>query len=142
MSAVRGRLAALGAALLVACGGPSLPRPDEAPILAADYVEVPFAPRAAPVEVVPDRPAKNAVWTDGAWAWNGDRFRWVNGGWVVPPSGARRAPWALVRREVDGQLFFAPAVWRDATGRTMPDPVPVARARTRVPREGVAESER
>lgn len=129
----------LTALALVGCGGPSLPRPDPAPVLSADYVEVPFAPRVPPVEIVPPRPSREAVWVDGAWDFNGDRFRWVSGAWVVPPAGARRAPWAIVRRAADGQMFFAPAVWRDATGRTIPDPTPVARARTRLPQEGATE---
>lgn len=106
---------------------------------ASDYVEVPFAPRTPTVEVVPERPSRAAVWVDGSWDWNGDRFRWITGAWVTPPPGARRAPWVLVRREADGQLFFAPALWKDAGGRTIPDPTPVLRARTRLPREGVVE---
>ena len=106
---------------------------------ASDYVEVPFAPRTPTVEVVPERPSRAAVWVDGSWDWNGDRFRWITGAWVTPPPGARRAPWVLVRREADGQLFFAPALWKDAGGRTIPDPAPVLRARTRLPREGVVE---
>lgn len=120
---------------LVACGG-GLPRPPVADVRASDYLEVPFAPRTPPVEIVPERPSKDAVWVDGAWEWTVDRYRWSGGAWVVPPAGARRSRWALVRRSVDGQLFFAPAVWRDAGGRALPEPTPVLPARTRLPREG------
>jgi hypothetical protein len=37
----------------------------------------------------------------------------------------------IVRRPVDGQLFFAPSSWRDAAGKAMDPPTPLARASTR-----------
>ncbi len=77
---------------------------------------VPFAPKPPPPEYVPPRPVKNAVWMDGTWQWVGDRYVWRFGSWVVPPTGARRARWVLVRRPEDGQLFFAPSSWKDAEG--------------------------
>lgn len=104
---------------------------------AEDYVPVPFAPRPPPVEIVPLRPAKAGidasllVWADGSWDWGGDRFRWVPGAWLAPPPGAKRARWVIVRREIDGQLFFAPSSWRDSEGRPIEPPPPLARASTR-----------
>jgi hypothetical protein len=37
----------------------------------------------------------------------------------------------VVRRAVDGQLFFAPSSWRDASGKAIDAPTPLARASTR-----------
>jgi hypothetical protein len=115
------------------CGSSRVPRPDHVQIKAEDYVPVPFAPRVPQVELVPDRPAHpgDVVWADGGWEWDGDRYRWQPGAWVAPPEGAKRARWVIVRRKEDGQLFFAPSVWRDASGRNIDPPEPLARARTR-----------
>lgn len=108
-----------------------MPRPRFGPVSAADYVEVPNAPRVPQVEVLPERPAGGAVWVDGSWTWDGERYRWRSGAWVIPPPGARLSPWAIVRRKGDGQLFFAPAVWRDAKGTPIAAPEALARARFR-----------
>jgi hypothetical protein len=118
------------------CSG-ALPRPPAAQVSADDYVAVPFAPRVPPVEFIPPSPAKNAVWVDGSWEWAGNRYGWRYGSWVVPPAGVRRAHWTVVRRDVDGQLFFAPATWKDASGKVVADRSfwnalgPAARARSR-----------
>jgi hypothetical protein len=123
---------ALGAA---ACGGGTVPAPRHVQVRAEDYVPVPFTPQPPPVEIVPARPAspdpKALVWADGGWSWAGDRYRWVPGAWVAPPEGAVRARWVIVRRDIDGQLFFAPSSWRDASGKTIDPPRPLARASTR-----------
>lgn len=102
-------------------------------MVAADYVAVPFTPRPPPVEVVPARPAATGdlAWADGGWEWNGERFRWAPGAWVVVPVGAKRARWVVVRREIDGQLFFAPSSWRGRAGELIDPPKPLVRARTR-----------
>ncbi|MBX3261990.1 MAG: YXWGXW repeat-containing protein [Labilithrix sp.] len=136
------RLAALaglvaGAMSVAACGG-ALPRPAAAPVSADDYVAVPFSPRTPPVEFVPPSPAKGAVWVDGSWEWSGNRYVWRFGSWVVPPPGVRLARWVIVRRRADGQLFFAPSSWKDASGATVTDRSfigalgPRARARSRL----------
>lgn len=125
---------ALLALLIAACGAPTVPRPAQVQVVAADYVAVPFVPQPPPVELVPARPAVPAgapVWADGGWQWNGERFRWDPGAWVVVPTGAKRARWVVVRRELDGQLFFAPSSWRDAAGKAIEAPKPLARAVTR-----------
>jgi hypothetical protein len=122
---------------MFACSG-SLPRPPPAPIAPSDYVPVPFAPREPPLEFVPPSPVKDAVWVDGSWEWTGDRYVWRFGSWVVPPPGARRAHWVLVRRAEDGQLFFAPSSWKDERGDRIDDRAwayrlgPRARARARL----------
>ena len=71
------------------------------------------------------------VWADGGWTWNGDRYQWEAGGWLLAPPGARRSRWALVRRAGDGQLFFAPSLWRDDKGAVIDPPRPIVRAQTR-----------
>lgn len=120
-------------ALVVGCGAGALPRPLRAQVRAEDYVPVPFAPRPPPVEIVPPRPPgpQALVWADGGWEWDGERFRWLPGAWVAPPADAKRVLWVLVRRPDDGQLFFAPSSWRDASGKAIDPPVPIARAQTR-----------
>jgi hypothetical protein len=98
-----------------------------------DYVPVPFAPRPPRVEIVPPRPTGEGegepVWIDGSWVWEGDRYRWEAGAWVVPPEGGRLARWVVVRRTEDGQLFFARSAWKNEKGENLPDPPPLARAR-------------
>jgi hypothetical protein len=107
-----------------------VPRPDHVQIKAEDYVAVPFEPRTPPVEILPAKPehAGHVVWADGGWEWAEDRYRWQAGAWVAPPAGAKRARWVIVRRPEDGQLFFAPSSWRDASGRVIDAPEPLARA--------------
>lgn len=112
------------ASSIVGCSGGSVPRPPRTQVSAADYVAVPFAPRLPRVEVVPPRPNDDAVWVDGSWSWEGSRYRWRRGAWVIPPPGARYARWVVVRR-TDGQLFFAPSSWKDEKGNTVPAPPPL-----------------
>jgi hypothetical protein len=107
-------------ALLPACG-PSIPRPPETAVAVTDYVAVTFPPKPPPVEFIPPSPQSGAVWADGSWEWNGDRYGWVAGRWVILPPGALRARWTLVRRKEDGQLFFAPSTWKTADGQLIDD---------------------
>lgn len=82
------------------------------------------------VEIVPPQPQKGAVWIDGTWELSQQRFRWRPGAWVIPPPDAKYARWVLIRRDGDGQLFFAPSYWRSSAGK-VPDPTPLVRAKTR-----------
>ena len=92
---------------------------------------MPFLPQRPPIEIVPERPSgySRIVWLDGEWTWTLERYHWQSGAWVVPPPHARRARWVVVRRNLDGQLFFAPGAWVDDKGNVMADPVPVVQAR-------------
>lgn len=96
------------------------------------------SPRPAPVEFVPPRPRKDALWVDGSWEYVGERYGWKSGTWAVIPKGLRRARWLLMRRAEDGQLFFAPSTWKDASGKTVDDSAWIhalggaARARSRI----------
>lgn len=129
-------IAAASSALVTGCSA-ALPRPPAAQVSASDYVPVAFSPRTPPVEFVPPRPSKKAVWVDGSWVWTNNRYVWRFGSWVIPPRGARHARWVVVRRASDGQLFFAPSSWKDASGKTIEDSSfvnalgPQARARSR-----------
>jgi hypothetical protein len=117
------------AAASAACGGGSLPRPEATQVLQTDYVVVPFAPRPPRVEIVPARPSSEAVWVDGSWSWEGDRYRWEPGAWVHAPPGGRHARWVVVRRTEDGQLFFAPSSWKNAKGEPLPQPPALVEAK-------------
>ena len=129
--------AAASPALVTGCSA-ALPRPPVTQVSASDYVPVPFTPRVPPVEFVPSRPSKKAVWVDGSWEWSGNRYAWRFGAWVIPPPNARHARWVVVRRQADGQLFFAPSTWKDPSGNTIEDRAlmtalgPEARARSRL----------
>jgi hypothetical protein len=117
-------------ALTFACSS-ALPTPPTGPHPAAttQYIEVPFPPPPAHVEVIPPRPPDlGSVWVDGEWAWQAKRWVWQPGGWVAPPTGGYFAPW-LVYRLDNGRLLFAPGAWHDATGKQLPNPVVLEAAR-------------
>jgi hypothetical protein len=124
-------LVVLGVSLLapMGCGHSAVALAPRAQVKSEDYMAVPFPPRPALVEMVPPKPRSDAVWVDGSWDWDGDRYRWVAGGWVIVPEGVRFARWVIVRRG-DGQLFFAPSVWRNANGKVVAAPAALARAKT------------
>lgn len=114
-------LVAVASAVAVCACGSSLPQPATAPQPPNAFVTVPYPPPAARVETLPARPSPEAVWTDGQWAWDGTRWQWTAGAWVLAPPGGRFAPWAF-ELEHDGRLMFAPASWRDRSGRALPPP--------------------
>ncbi|MDX2052818.1 MAG: hypothetical protein SFV15_10530 [Polyangiaceae bacterium] len=94
---------------------------EEPPHVAAPmsaYVEVPYPPPAGFTELVPAKPAANALWIDGGWVWLGQKYAWERGGWLVPRAGATFAPWS-VRYEADGRLKFAPSGWFTRDGRPL-----------------------
>ena len=121
-----------------ACGS-RLPTPATGPHPAGStqYLEVPFPPPAAQVEVVPPPPPDlGAVWVDGEWAWQGKRWVWQPGGWVVPPPDAYFAPW-LVYRQSNGRLLFAPGAWHAASSERLPNPVVLEAARNGLDEERI-----
>jgi hypothetical protein len=107
-------------AFVAGCGA-SIPRPTFVQVDAADYIEVPFQPPTPPPEYIPPRPRKDAVWINGTWEWRTRRYLWRYGSWVVLPRGATYAQWTVVRRKGDGQVFFAPSSFRDASGKKLDD---------------------
>jgi hypothetical protein len=102
-----------------------LPHPAYTPQPTEALVEVALSPPPGRVEVVPARPAAAALWIDGEWAWRRQRWAWMPGRWVEPPAGATFSPWAFVRGP-DGKLWWAPGVWRNATGSVVAAPSPLA----------------
>lgn len=119
-----GLAASVGASIVVACGPGRLPAPAWAPQPTSALAEVPYPPPPARVEGVPNEPAAGAVWIDGEWVWQARRYAWKAGRWLVPPPGARFAPWTTVR-DARGTLFLASGTWRDARGAAIAEPAPL-----------------
>jgi hypothetical protein len=118
----------------------SLPTPPEAVHPLRAYVEVPYPPPAALVEVVPEPPEnEDAVWLDGHWVWRGRYYVWQRGGWIVPPEDGAYATWQSVLAK-DGRIVFAPGTWYGANLRPLPPPESLAEART-PPNETTVETE-
>jgi hypothetical protein len=111
--------AAMASTLALGACHSSFPQPATGPQPENAFVTVPYPPPAARVEALPKRPSREAVWVDGQWSWDGTRWTWVPGAWVVPPPEGRFARWEL-RLLRDGQLLFARASWRDRSGRELP----------------------
>ena len=118
-----------------------VPKTGPHPAGATNFIDVPYPPPPATVEVIPPKPPDpGAVWVDGEWAWQGKRWVWQSGGWVVPPAGGYFAPW-LVYRLNNGRLLFAPGSWHKASGERLPNPVVLEAARNgldEVPASSVA----
>jgi hypothetical protein len=110
---------------LVTCGLPRLPAPPYVRQPTSALAEVPFPPPPARIESVPRQPEDRAVWVDGEWIWQTRRYAWKPGRWVIPPAGARFAPWATVR-DARGTLYLARGTGRDDTGAEVPEPPPLA----------------
>jgi hypothetical protein len=87
----------------------------------SELVEIPYSPPPARVEVIPHVSSKHAVWIDGEWSYEGTRWRWQRGHYVVPEPGARYAPWQVVRGS-DGSLYFCKGIWRDQAGHYLSAP--------------------
>ena len=111
--------------MLVACGVSRLPAPSYAQNVSSAYDEVPYPPPPARVEFVPKPPQKGAVWLDGEWTWEGTRYAWKRGRWVLPPANARFAPWTATR-DATGVYFIAEGTWRDPNGKEVAEPEPLA----------------
>jgi WXXGXW repeat (2 copies) len=61
------------------------------------------APPPVRVETRTVAPGPNYAWTNGYWRWNGVRYEWVPGGWIVRPRVA--AVW------VEGHWDRRPGGW-------------------------------
>ncbi len=121
-------------ALAVICGiaacASRLPHPSYVAQGTQSLEAVSFPPPPARVEIVPKRPdAKGAVWIDGEWVWQGLRWGWKPGRWVVPPPGVRFAPWTEVRG-ADGTVYYAHGAWLDARNGPAAEPDAIAMATT------------
>jgi hypothetical protein len=114
--------------LAVACGG-HLPHPPYIPQPTEALVAVPTLPPPARVEYVPPRPkVAGAVWLDGEWTERRGRWAWKLGRWVVPPPESRFSPSVFVRAP-SGNAYYAAGTFRDASGKPMLEPAPLAVAK-------------
>ncbi len=106
---------------LTACGR-SLPGPPKGMPPSTAFIEIPFPPPPAQIELIPERPHGRSVWVDGSWEWTGMRWRWKDGGWFEPPPrGVVYSTWQTVRPS-GTRLLFAHAAWRDRSGKKVPAP--------------------
>lgn len=122
--------AAAGVAAAVACGSPRLPAPAFTGHPTNALVAVSYPPPPARVELIPEKPREGAVWIDGEWVWQSGRWSWLTGRWVIPPPGARYAPWTSVRDRLGG-LYVAAGAWRDRSGAEVAPPPAIAAGRAR-----------
>lgn len=109
---------------LVGCSA-KVPHPPYVAQPTSALVEVAFPPPPARPEAMPKQPADGAVWIDGEWTWRGRRWAWSPGRWVIAPQGSVYSPWTSVRG-ADGTFYFAPGVWRDASGAPIDPPKSLA----------------
>ncbi|APR86563.1 Hypothetical protein A7982_11912 [Minicystis rosea] len=84
----------------------------------APWIEVPYPPPPARVEVVTPRKNGGDVWVDGQWEWMAGTWKWVAGTWVSPPQGTYFTRWSTVRH-ADGRLMFLAGTFRDKNGRAV-----------------------
>lgn len=102
------------ASLLAACASQTPIVPEGPHIASIETLEtVEYPPPPAQQEVVPPQPAAECRWLDGHWEWQGRRWRWTAGEWVVPPSGCyyARAEYRFLKA---GELQTKKAGWYPA----------------------------
>jgi hypothetical protein len=132
-------LISLVAVVAPACSS-SLPAPPATAHPKRAFLEVPYPPPAALVEVVPERPKDDAaVWLDGHWVWRGRYYVWQRGGWVIPPENGAYAAWQSVLAKA-GRIVCAPSAWYGPDGRPLPPPKVLTVART-PPNQTTVETE-
>lgn len=104
------RALGLLAGLATSCG----PRAEPTHPVGTQFIEVEYPPPPAQIEEVTERLAgrPECSWMDGAYAWQGRRWEWVAGAWVIPPPGCTRAPamlfWSTGPKP---QLCYVPPAW-------------------------------
>lgn len=113
--------------VLLGCAS-ALPGPVRTTHPARAFVEVPYPPPAALVEVVPEAP-EGGIWIDGYWVWRGRYYVWQRGGWLKPAENTAYATWQTVLAK-DGRLLFAPGTWYDSNDRPLATPDFLVVART------------
>jgi hypothetical protein len=118
------RIHAALAIFALACSH-TLAHPPYTPQPQTALVEVGTPPPPGRVEAVPGRPSESAVWIDGEWLWRRGRWAWLPGRWVEALATATYSPWVFVRGP-DGRLWYAPGVWRNASGSPAEAPRPLA----------------
>lgn len=114
--------------VLAACAS-DFPEPKSTSHATNDYLEVPYMPPAALVEVAGAPPTDACVWFSGHWAWRGDKYVWQRGGWVQDDPNLYYAPWKVLVLD-DGRVLFAEGTWYDEAGRRVAPPRIIRSART------------
>ena len=76
-------------------------------------VQAPTPPPAVPARDEPTepQPTRAAVWTPGAWYWDGRAYVWIAGAWRIPPDPQhtwQRPTWKVNA----GRATFVPGGWR------------------------------
>jgi hypothetical protein len=115
--------------VMVACAAPRLPAPPYVGQPTEALQQAAYPPPPARVELIPDPPKPEAVWVDGEWTWQGRRYAWKRGRWLVAPTNARFSPWTATR-DKSGLFYIAEGKWRDPQGRELPDPPPLVLGKT------------
>jgi hypothetical protein len=73
--------------------------------------QAPPAPRQEVAIARPERPGADYVWVDGYWTWRNNRYEWMSGHWVEPPSSS--AVWVSPRWEQEGNSYrFYEGYWK------------------------------
>jgi len=76
-----------------------------------DVVYVPNPPPRPMNEVKTAPPSADAVWQPGYYAYQGNAWLWIPGGWAVPPAGKRS--WVAARwAHADAGWYLVPGYWQ------------------------------
>lgn len=96
------RILAIGAALLIGVGS----------TIAMAQPAPPAPPPPDRYERVPPPPGGRYVWVPGHWHWNGVRYVWIGGRYVVREAGwGHYEPGRWVWRPGMGRYVWVPAHW-------------------------------
>lgn len=78
--------------------------------IARTTVYAPVLPPPPQAEMIPPPPMPNAIWIAGQWAWNGQIWLWIHGGWRFAPSVSFQ--WRLPRWVMEGgRVRLEPGGW-------------------------------
>jgi hypothetical protein len=112
-----------GAAALAACGAglPLVPKGPH-PAHVQEFVPVAYPPPPAQVEEIQGNGGDaRCAWVDGHYNWDGRRWEWQPGRWVVKPAGCYYAePVVAWAKAGEARLYYTPPRWYrdDAIERT------------------------
>jgi hypothetical protein len=110
------RPVSIASVLLLGCAS-SLPSPPVSAHGPDEFIDVPYPPPPVRADIVPPRPHSSSVWIDGEWHWQGTRWGWRRGAWVIPPEGATFARWKTQRD--GGRVQHATSVFHLADGQSV-----------------------
>lgn len=121
LARLRALLTAGLAGLAGSCHPVDVPRPPSGPHRFAleDASIVDYPPPPAQIEEIDPQPHRDdgCVYVDGAWLWNGRRWAWRAGTWVIPPAGcyyAHPESFWQATAEGPGDLYYRNPKWYPA----------------------------